>query len=369
MKIIQITAYYPPHLGGLENVVREISERLADKGNQVEVITSDIGFKGERLTPKKNLKVSYLKSWEFAHTPIIPSLFYKLLRVPKDSIMHIHIAQAFITEIAYFISKIRKIPYITHFHGETLPTGKFGFLLPLYKIIFTKRILSSSEKVICLSEDYREFLNKRYATPMNKIEVIPNGVSEDFFMNKNKKKINIANLLYVGRLSVDKNLPILIKAASMLKSKAVLNVVGEGAMKEKLKKIILNEKSENVIIHGKKTGEELVNFYRDADIFLLASRFEGQPLTVLEAMASSTIVIASDIMGIREVVGEAGILVDSSDANNFAVEIDRIIEDEKLRNTLADLGRKKVVLNNWNEITDKIINIYKQVKKSEKIKR
>ena len=62
MKIAQVIAYYPPHVGGMENCVKEVSERLAKKGHQVEVFTSDIGCKKGRLRPINNLKINYLKS-------------------------------------------------------------------------------------------------------------------------------------------------------------------------------------------------------------------------------------------------------------------------------------------------------------------
>ena len=180
MRIIQIVSYYPPCVGGMQNVARKISERLAIKGNQVEVFTSDTGCKKGKLRSTKNLKIHYLKSWEFSHTPIIPSLFFKLLKISKDLIMHVHIAQALVPEVVYLVSKIKKIPYIAHVHGETRPSGKFGFLLPLYKKLFIKKILSKAEKVICLSKDYKQFINKQYGINESKIIVIPNGISEKF---------------------------------------------------------------------------------------------------------------------------------------------------------------------------------------------
>jgi len=180
MRIIQIVSYYPPCVGGMQNVARKISERLAIKGNQVEVFTSDTGCKKGKLRSTKNLKIHYLKSWEFSHTPIIPSLFFKLLKISKDLIMHVHIAQALVPEVVYLVSKIKKIPYIAHVHGETRPSGKFGFLLPLYKKLFIKKILSKAKKVICLSKDYKQFINKQYGINESKIIVIPNGISEKF---------------------------------------------------------------------------------------------------------------------------------------------------------------------------------------------
>ncbi|GAI84343.1 unnamed protein product, partial [marine sediment metagenome] len=117
MRIIQVVSYYPPYVGGMQNVTREISERLAKKGHQVEVFTSDIGCKKGKLRSTKNLKIHYLKSYEFAHTPIIPSLFFRLLKLSKNSIIHVHVAQALVPEVVCLVSKIRKIPYIAHIHG------------------------------------------------------------------------------------------------------------------------------------------------------------------------------------------------------------------------------------------------------------
>lgn len=97
MKIIQIVAHFPPHLGGMQNVAKEISERLSKRDHQVEVFTSDIDCpRNKQLKSIKNLKIHYFKAWEFAHTTIIPSLNKELMRIPQDSIIHVHTAQAYI---------------------------------------------------------------------------------------------------------------------------------------------------------------------------------------------------------------------------------------------------------------------------------
>ena len=59
MKVVQVVSYYPPHLGGMENVAKEISENLAKRGHQVKVFTSDIGCKRDKLTSTKNLKITH----------------------------------------------------------------------------------------------------------------------------------------------------------------------------------------------------------------------------------------------------------------------------------------------------------------------
>ena len=140
MRIIQITSYYPPRIGGVPNVTRELSERLAKKGHQVEVFASNIDCNKGKLKSTKNLKIHYLKSWVFAHTPIISSLFFQLLTISKDSIIHLHVAPPFVPEIVYLVSKIKNIPYIIHLHTDLGPSGKLGFLLPFYKSV-THQIL------------------------------------------------------------------------------------------------------------------------------------------------------------------------------------------------------------------------------------
>lgn len=75
MKIIQVIPYYFPHIGGMGKCAKEVSDRLAKKGHHVEVFNTDLGFKKERDSSTVNLNIHCLKSWEFAHTAIIPSLF------------------------------------------------------------------------------------------------------------------------------------------------------------------------------------------------------------------------------------------------------------------------------------------------------
>lgn len=361
MRIIQIVSYYPPYVGGMQNVTKEISERLSKKGHQVEVFTSDIGCKKGKLKSTENLKIHYLKSCEFAHTPIIPSLFFELLKKTRDSIMHVHVAQAFVPEVVYLVSKIRKIPYIAHIHSDIRPSGKFGFLLLPYKKLIIKKILSGADKVICLSKVYKQFICKEYEVGEKKVIVIPNGVGKEFFIDKKEKLNKIINLLFVGRLSVEKNIPKLIKAVSLLKSKVILHIVGEGEKKAELEKLISDKKMNNVILHGKKTGRELISFYRHADIFLLASGYEGQPLTLLEAMASQTPIIASNKGGIREVIRNVGILVNPPTSKNFAKSINNLIEDKSLMDKLSNKGKKKAGNYNWYRIVEKFEDVYKKV--------
>lgn len=362
MKIIQVVAYYPPHLGGMEKVAQEISERLAAKGHRVEVFTSDIGCKNEKLESNKNLIINYLKSFEVAHTPIAFSLFFKLLKEPRNSIIHLHVSQAFFPEVVYLISRIKKIPYIAHMHLDVGPSGKLGFLLKPYKKFLLKVVLGKASKIICLTEDQKLYFSKKYALPLNMFDVVPNGVGKEFFLNKKLPQAKeITNLLYVGRLSTQKNIPLLIESISFIQKKVHLDVVGDGEEMKAIENSIRKFKLSNVILHGRKTGINLLEYFQKADIFVVTSKKEGLSLSMLEAMAAGLPIVGNDVPGVRELIYDCGILVSNSSPESFAEALDNLISDIVLQRNLSKRAQKKAICFSWDHLIEKIEAIYGEI--------
>lgn len=364
MKAIQVTPLYPPHLGGMENVAKEVSERLAKKGHQVEVFTSDIvGYKKEeKFKDRKNLKIHYLRNWKRSYNPIIaPFLFNKLMKIPKDSIIHVHVAQALFPEIAYLISRIRRVPYVAQIHCDVEPSSLLGkIILKPYKRIFLKKFLKKANKIIVLTEGYKKLITKVYSIDKNKIIVIPNGVGEEFFTER-KNGNKIPHLLFVGRISIEKNLPRLIEAVSLCKSKFILDVVGDGKLLDEIKKLVKQKNIKNIIFHGKKIGKYLIKIYSNSDAFISTSNGEAFPLTILEAMGSRLPVIASDVNGNHDVVKNVGILVNPPTPENFAKEIDRLFSDKKLYNKLSKQSLKFAKKHTWDNVIVNLEKVYEEV--------
>lgn len=365
MNIIQITSFYPPHLGGQENIARETSERLAKKGHQIEVLTSDIDCpKDKQLKSNKNIKIHYLPAKEFAHTPIIFSLYKELMKIPQDSIMHVHVAQAYVPEIVYKIWKKRNIPYIAHILIDAEPSNFFGkIILKPYKKIFLKRFLRHAKKVIVLTEDYKDLMIKKYSIDRNRIEVIPGGVSNEFFTNRRSKN-KVPRLLSVGRVSIQKNPLKLIKSVALCKSKFILDIVGDGDLLDETKKLVKEEHLGNVIFHGRKTGRDLIKMYENADLFISTTDQESFGLTYIEAMASGLPIITSNIPAVRNVVKNdyTGLLVDES-PKDFAEAVEKLIKTSKLRERLARNGLKEAKKYSWDKIVEQTEKVYKEVLK------
>lgn len=367
MKIVQVVAYYPPHIGGMENCAKEISTRLERRGHWVEVFTSDIGRKKNKESLKNNPNIHYLRSWEFAHTAIIPTLFFQLLKISSDSIIHVHIAQAIIPEIVFLISKIKKIPYIAHIHADVGPSGKLGFLLPFYKKVFLQRILNSASKIVVPTEDYVNLISKKYAIPRDKIHKIPNGVDLEHFRSVSTKLHSPIKLLSVSRLSRPKNIPLLIKLFKLViensHSNIELHIVGGGEEKKRIMGLIKNEKLEKkVSLHGALLGKDLYDMYSYSDIFILTSKCESFGLVLIEAMASGLPVIVSDINSIKNIVKNniTGLLAKPT-AEDFAQMVERVISNYQLRKKIIENGLKEAKKYDWNKIVRKFEHIYELV--------
>jgi glycosyltransferase involved in cell wall biosynthesis len=358
--IVQVTAYYPPHLGGMENCVAQIAERLVDRGYAVTVYTSDRGYvQGAEKSAKP--QVHYLKSLEFAHTPIIFSLFSRLLALPRHALIHVHAAQAFTPEIVYLVSKIRGIRYIAHFHMDTDPSGPYGFLLEGYKKLFLKPVLRSAAKVICLAEPQKKAIAAKYGLPQESIVVISNGVDEAYFVGEKTRTDPIPHLLFVGRLVPQKNLALLIEAVAQMQTKVIVDIVGEGELREDLEALIQKYQLKNVHLHGKKTGKELLEFYRSADVFVLPSLKEGISLSMLEALAAGLPVVASDSPEIRTILGECGVLIQDPTATNYARALDELLADKEALQRLGALSEAKARVHSWENVVNALEEVYKQV--------
>jgi glycosyltransferase involved in cell wall biosynthesis len=358
--IVQISSYYPPHLGGMENVAAQIAGGFAEKGYSVSVYTSDRGYTLSAVLDG-NVPVHYLKSIEFAHTPILFTLFFRLLALPRHSLIHLHVAHAFSPEIVYMISRLRRIPYIAHIHLDVDPSGPLGFLLETYKKRCLKRVLRSAAKIICLSEAQKGLIAAKYALPLESLVVIPNGVAEIYFTGEKDQENAVPHLLFVGRLVAQKNLALLIEAIANMQTSVFLDIVGEGELRESIEALLQKHNLQNVKLHGKKTGAALIELYRSADLFLLPSLKEGVSLAMLEALAAGLPVVASDVPELREILADCGVLVQDPSATNYARTLDTLLANKAMISRLSALSVKKARSYAWNTVLDSIEEVYKGI--------
>jgi glycosyltransferase involved in cell wall biosynthesis len=359
-KVIQVSAYYPPHLGGQEIAVQDLATNLVSAAEHVEVVTSDQGtLKGTSI--ESGVKVTRLRSSEFAHTAFIWGLLPWLLKhTRKDTIVHLHMGQVFTPEIVWLASKIKRYKYIVHMHTEPVQSGAVGKILPLYKKLFLKRSVRAASAVVVLNKEHGSILRKEYGYS-GKLLIMSNGIDEKFFRIKRKTgKSDTLKLLFVGRFAPGKNLISLLEAISNIKHKVSLDLVGDGECRDEIEQFIRSKGLKNVTLHGKLGRDEVREFYSKCDAFTLTSHYEAQPLVLLEAMAARVPVIGTNVRGVAEHIKDVGILTEPN-SNEITKAIEKFASSsEKQISKMTSRGFRKVQDLKWEKLITTYLELYRK---------
>jgi glycosyltransferase involved in cell wall biosynthesis len=176
-------------------------------------------------------------------------------------------------------------------------------------------------------------------------------------------------ILFVSTIEPRKNLPTLLAAYSKLldtyKTNARLVIAGhKGWLTEEVDAAIEKYKlGDRVCFLGSVPNEELVYLYNAARVFALPSLYEGFGLPPLEAMASGTPVIVSNVSSLPEVVGDAGLLVDPNDVEGWAVALHRVLTDDALHAGMAEKGLVRAAHFSWERAARETLGVYRKVAK------
>jgi glycosyltransferase involved in cell wall biosynthesis len=356
--VVQVAPFYPPHLGGVEITVQVIASSLA-ASRPVEVLTTTCGAAGQpRVERSGQLTVRRLRAAEIANTPVAPALAARLLRLPANCVVHVHIAQALTPEIVWITSRIRRRPYIAHFHLDVDPSGPAGRFLMLYKRLLLGPVLRGASSVIVLSAEQERFVTERYRVSAGKVAVVPNGVPLDFAApSPREHHAAPLRLLFVGRLAPQKNLPDLVEAVRLMNQRAELVIVGDGPELAGITRLIDRFGLGNVTLAGRANRSELGRWYRWADVFVLSSRKEGMPLAVLEAMSAGLPIVATDVPGLHELCAGTGMLV-PPDPGEFARALDSLALDPKARERMGELSLAAASSVGWERSLERIERLY-----------
>ena len=308
-------------------------------------------------------QVRRLRSWEVAHTAIIPGLPAKLLGLPRRSLIHLHVSQAFVPEAVYAAHLLRRLPYVAHLHVDVGPSGPAGVLLRAYKPLVLGPVLRAAARLVVFTNEQRSTASARYGIDPALIAVIPNGVGEKFFYSGQRLPKAKPRLLFVGRLSVQKNLPLLLRALVGVSERFETTLVGDGELEAGLRELAADLELHNVRFHGRADGGELRELYRNADIFVLPSEREGMPLVLLEALAMGLPVVATDIPGSRDVItdGTNGVLVPPDDPVALQKALLSIATDLDGYRHMSKASRSLATQYSWTAVGARFERLYNEV--------
>lgn len=234
-----------------------------------------------------------------------------------------------------------------------------------YPILMQQIVSKRLDHIITVSEDSKNRITKDFGVPPHKQSVVYNGLDTSIFRKLPHVKKKPNKLLFVGNVEDGKKgFVYLLKALTLSKSKATLTVIDGGAPHRRITQKLVDTLGvrDKVEFVGAASTDELVHHYNEAAIAIVPSVYEGFGFPAAEAMACGTPVIASDGGALREVVGDAGVVVPVRDEVALADAIDRLLQNKKLLQELSHKGIERVKTHfNWDSAAMQMATIYQNV--------
>jgi len=346
MKILQVSVGYPPYIGGVEEHVRSISERLAKKHN-VTVFATDASGKLPRQEGINGVLVRRFKSFSPSDAYHFSFEMLNELRKSEFDIVHGHNYHAFPLYFSRY-TKRKKFVVTPHYEGHGV-TPLRGFLIKLYKP-FGKRIFAGADTIISVSSYEKELLIRDFGVDKSKIRLIPNGIDHAEFTGEGVQR-RTNTILYIGRLEKYKGVQYIIQVLPLLSEDFHLEIVGGGTYNRELVALVdrlgLNHR---VRFHSYLPRSELPKMYAKAGVFVLLSKYECFSIVVAEALASKTPCVVANTSALKEWVDQK---------NCFG--IDYPIDIDKLAGLINEVIGKRVTgikLWDWDAVVTKLTRIY-----------
>lgn len=366
--------YYPVK-GGTETIVRNLAIALNKNGVQTDVMTFNVDQnrnpkwqgKTEKIDEITVYRIPALEWIPIKHSDritsginFIPGRFTNVLK--NYDIIHFHEFELSFSFFSFFVKK----PKIIHLHGID-----YDFLKKHHISRFLLKNLA--HLYIAISRQMKKELMD-LGILKGKVAYLPNSIDINLFTPRKEKEDDL--LLFVGRISPEKGIHILIKSLQYLKEPVRLVVIGPPAWNVDYHQNILrmikreNNRGKHEIKYlGAMEQIELVEWYQKASLFILPSFAEGSPVTILEALACETPVIATPVGGIPEIIKnhETGILV-RPEAHHLAEAIQYLIENKYMRLKMGRKGRIYVIKEHSLEVVvKKLCTIYQQLIHTHKV--
>lgn len=391
MRVIMLSWEYPPRIvGGISPHVHDLSQQLQSKGIEVHVIT-----KHTPAAPDEEIQPSGV------HIHRV-----HLAETPNDFLHEIQLLNDATEERARLLLEDWRAggePTLFHAHDwlslDVARELKYEYKLPIVATIHateygrhggihgdTSRYIHEQEywltyeswRIIVCSEFMKQEVHRYFESPLDKIDVIYNGVDAGKFefdwdaAEEQAQRAILASpderiVLYVGRFVREKGIQVLLNAANAVLSKEPKTkfVIVGGGNRERFERFTeWVDLRDRVLFTGFMANRSLHQLYRVADVAVFPSLYEPFGIVALEAMAAGAPVVASDAGGLREVVhhDETGTLSYANNAESLAWAILRVLEDPARAGRMAEAAKSRLRVDfDWSHLADQTIAVYDRV--------
>lgn len=316
--------------GGITRMAGYLNDGITTRGDNV-----DLSFWPTRMTDAPVLKYLSL-AWRLL-------LFNATIRNNNCDIIHVHVApRGSTTRKALYARAAARAgkKVILHLHGSGYDEF-FNKLSPIRQASVIK-FFQKAEAVIVLGQSWRNFAIERLQVPLEKIHIINNGAPDPGLIALRKNPV--CQFVFVGTVGERKGVDVLLEACAQISRRRRWKLVicgGGEVTKFRALASRLGLSDDCVSFTGWQDMESVRRQMQDADVFILPSRAENQPIAILEAMAMSLPVISTAIGDIPNQVidGQTGLVIEADDVAALKEAMLRFIDDRTLCISMGDAGR------------------------------
>ncbi|MFH1240351.1 MAG: glycosyltransferase family 4 protein [Candidatus Diapherotrites archaeon] len=367
MKILQITNHFWPCKGGVERSVEDLSIHLKKRGHDVSVLCLNMCGKEKNLLPETEdyhgIEIKRLQFFDLKYYKVATNVMSTVREINPD-VIHVH-GLGFLTDLILRNRQKHRKPVIVSTHGGIFHTKNVHSLKKIYFQNIVKAHLKNADKIIAVSENDK----KLFLTIANEaqLEMIENAIDLKKFKILERKPVK-NTFVFVGRISNNKRIDLLIDVFSKLKNKDFkIKIVGKDFdnlrdnLEKKAKDCGLSNK---IKFAGEVNEKELIQIFKETEFFVSASEYEGFGISTIEAMASGLIPVLNSIPSFRKFVtaGKNGFIVNFSDTKNTAIQIERILKlSDKEKKELSKNAVKVSKNYSWSNQIKKFEKMYNDV--------
>lgn len=229
----------------------------------------------------------------------------------------------------------------------------YGFMIP--------RLCRSARHIITVSEFSKKEISEAFHISSDRFSVVYNAV-DDRFRRIDDESLRRENyFLAVSTVKANKNFPAAVRAFNEFNKAykdSKLYIIGDTGHKNyqhiDLESLAYNE---NFKLLGRVSDQDLIRYYSNAVAFLFPSIYEGFGIPPLEAQACQCPVISSNSSSLPEVLGDSALLCDPNDSHSFAMQMEKVYNDEGLRRPLVENGLKNVARFSWERSADDVARV------------
>jgi len=389
VRILLLSWEYPPHVvGGLGRHVGALARSLAVEGHEVHVVTRDLpdapevrdafedGVHVVRI-PEAPPVIGFdqLVAWVLAFNNRIQAIAGRLLREQEFDVIHAH--DWLVAYAAAGLKETWDVPVVATIHATESGRHQGWLPGPMNKLIHQVEwwLTYEARRVIVCSRYMRAELERLFALPGEKIDVVPNGVDvADFAVDGAEAAATRAALtgprtrmiLYAGRLEYEKGVQTLLAALQDVRRRCGptrLFVAGVGTYSDELRREVRRlGLGRHVRFTGFLADKELRLHFGAADVNVVPSIYEPFGLVAVEAMACGTPVVVGDTGGLREIVSDgSGLSFPPQDADALADALVRVLTDDALAAELVTRGLERARDRyDWGAVARRSAEVYRR---------